>query len=1059
MLGSNNISQSILIENFRIYLLLQKEKNPKLYPEPYFSYYMDNIFTHDGFCNGEAHLWGSKILPTLNPARDPDTGEILDLKTHQMMIEKKKEFDEDLIKISLWDRTSKSLTKELAEIFERRLNDLMAYFNPHVFLSEGVDESVAPINQSSLPEISRLLSDNPLDLEFRAPLLITREEIVDFLSPYLPQGVYIGIGSNKHMTGCVRDNDGYIMFDPNNPKGEIRASNIQELSYNVENFLGKGNPYIEVYISHYSPSGKPVFYKTMEAADKAKIELLEKIYQARKKKNQAASSSIQSKLGATQLYMACDLGDLKAVEWCLNKIKLEAEAQAKAEGKENDQELISNYVKKLINLGFSSTPRLDSLSGAVRRGHYKIVKLLLNNGAEIFPKGTNDIFHTAIIDKRRLVVKTLIEYAKTQPSNPLEDSPLKKLLGTRAWGGDLPLTQAVRTENIELVEDLLRAGAAEFRPEEAVYVAVRKGNLPMVRKLLSYMDIPTDSHNLIRNAINNQDQRMVRLLYERGASIEGMKAELIQFCMEQQDEELLQSIAGNTKKSIQFSKDLSDAVSKKDLPLLRKILSQRDINSFINKNEENILIFTLTTCPNKEVIAELLKHKELDFTQVDSEGRNALTIALEKGLDKEIIKNLLDTGKFNLSIAVDKDGRNSLMIAMLYNINAVELLLLRNDLDLTYTDKNQQDALMFALNNQLRKDTIKLLLKKMGWDFAHVDNRGCNALTIAFEADSDIEVIESLLATGKFDLSKMIDADGRNPLMVALIKRNSELIKALLSRNDLDLSQTDNTQRNALMFALTIKAPVDIIQLLLVKDWDFAQVDKYGCSALMIALKKRVAKKIILTVLEKQNLNLNQVDRQGNNALMIALDMMVDEDIIKVMLNKKGWDFTKLDEEQRENLLTQAADYGSPDLIELVKRKIEKPKQVKNPQILSAYHFDKSIEGSIAEREARIDYVAQWHELKSMIEEANAHMLNPSSPIADWDENSRSLITVLKQRTDELRVTEDPKVAFDNLNILWEEIRVYKDEPEIHHWLRKIVKTMDSYQLGDEEAPRSPGPP
>lgn len=929
MINSNfDVNQTKLIRKFKSYIELQKKRDPTRYPEPFYSQYMKKIFTHEGFCNGESHLWGNKILPAIHPPRNPETGEILDPTTHQTMIKKKKEFDLDMIKISEWDETLGGLNKELAEIFERRLNDIIAYFDPKIYLSEGIDEGVAAITQESLPEVSRLLSDNPLDLEFNVPLLITEKEIETFLPAYLPEGVFIRIASPRHATGCVKNNDEYIMFDPNNSKGEIIARNMQNVATNIENFLGQGNPYMELFISHFSPLGEPMHYQTKEQADKAKIELLENLYQARKKSDAQYSINIQTQNAYTQLGMACNQGDSVAVQWCLNKINLEAQAQAKELGKENDQKFISRKIKEAVNLG------RKPLMLAAYSGNIKIIEILLNHGAELFPEGENFVFIGAIRGKKRAVVKMLLEYAKVQQPQR-KDSPLKRLLGT-PHEGKVPLIWAVDSDDVDLADDLIKAGAdvnAGNYPETALGIAVSNGNLSMARKLIFHganinfqeglSENPLNS--LLSKAIDNQDIRMVRLLYENGAKIEGIENKLIDFCIDQNDLEMLRAMMGSSENEILiqfYDRFLSNAIKKNNLPLLTKLLSldNININQFRDKRE-NVLAFALKNFANKNIIEVLLARKEIDLTQVDADDQNILMIALYKRVDKKIIQLLLKREGWNWT-QVDNDEMNVLMRALKYgDSEIIKLLLERKEWDWTQVDRYGRNALMIAIEEELDIEIIEAILAKKGLNVNQISRHSTenqNALMVAILYHNK-EAIKRLLSREDLDLTHVND-NGKNALMHALKYGGSEIVQLLLKRDDWDWTQVDNDGMNVLMRALKYEDSKSVKLLLEKDDWDWTQVDDDGNNVLTLAINHNADKEIVLALLDKKGLNITHTNKQKQNALLLALEKKLNKEIVLSLLKKEGWDWNQVNKDGR-NALMIAIELGDIEIIEALLEK------------------------------------------------------------------------------------------------------------------------------------------
>ncbi|XP_015441786.1 2-5A-dependent ribonuclease isoform X2 [Pteropus alecto] len=127
--------------------------------------------------------------------------------------------------------------------------------------------------------------------------------------------------------------------------------------------------------------------------------------------------------------------------------------------------------------------------------------------------------------------------------------------------------------------------------------------------------------------------------------------------------------------------------------------------------------------------------------------------------------------------------------------------------------KGGATALMDAAKNG-HVEVLKILLDEMGADVKACDNMGRNALIHAFQNSikETMEAIVRLLLDHGVDVN-VRGEKGKTPLILAVEKRNSDLVKMLLEQEHIEVNETDREGKTALLLAVELRLK-EIVQLL-----------------------------------------------------------------------------------------------------------------------------------------------------------------------------------------------------------------------------------------------------
>ena len=202
------------------------------------------------------------------------------------------------------------------------------------------------------------------------------------------------------------------------------------------------------------------------------------------------------------------------------------------------------------------------------------------------------------------------------------------------------------------------------------------------------------------------------------------------------------------------------------------------------------------------MMRKLIEEENVDPNAKNAEeGSNCIHIAAAQR-DATTLRFFLSlTTKINLN-AQDKYGETPLIIATISGWEeVVQILLAQPSLDVNMTDKDGRTALMLAcLYGQ--KTILSMLL---GHEHIQVNKaefvEGETALIMAVnEPDRDPELVRLLLTRDDINVNAQ-DKDKCTALMYSCTYGNLEIVRILLEHRDIDVNLTDFKNKNALVCA------------------------------------------------------------------------------------------------------------------------------------------------------------------------------------------------------------------------------------------------------------------
>ncbi|KAL9096742.1 MAG: hypothetical protein Q9165_001230 [Trypethelium subeluteriae] len=241
------------------------------------------------------------------------------------------------------------------------------------------------------------------------------------------------------------------------------------------------------------------------------------------------------------------------------------------------------------------------------------------------------------------------------------------------------------------------------------------------------------------------------------------------------------------------------------------------------------------------VTKERTKKREVWVNLPDINGRTPLHLACQAG-STSIVQNLLAHGAKKSSNFVDKNQRNPLHLALMYDHDQGMIrTLLENGAkeSINFVDKNQRTPLHLAIRYDYDQEIVGTLLENGAEKSINfVDKNQRTPLHLACTQGYDQKVIRTLLDSGAEKSMTMLDKDQRTPLHLATAYKRNSAVEILLEYGAKDsMNLLDKDRRTALHFA-AINGDTRAIQKFLENgaEGSLHSVDNDGRTALLWAI-------------------------------------------------------------------------------------------------------------------------------------------------------------------------------------------------------------------------------
>ncbi|XP_064647015.1 serine/threonine-protein phosphatase 6 regulatory ankyrin repeat subunit B-like, partial [Lineus longissimus] len=585
------------------------------------------------------------------------------------------------------------------------------------------------------------------------------------------------------------------------------------------------------------------------------------------------------KKGSSPLSYAVQRGDYGVV-------RLLIENKADVNAIDNKGRSPLSYAARGGNADVNATDKAgrSPLSYAVRRGDYGVVRLLIENKADVNAidnkddDGSSPLSYAAEegnIDVVRLLIENKADVHATDNK------------------GRSPLSYAAEEGNIDvvrlLIENKADVNATDNEGSSPLSHAVQGGNIDVVRLLIeNKADVhatDNEGRSPLSHAVQGGNIDVVRLLIENKADVHA---------------------TDNKGRS-----PLSYAAGRGNIDVVRLLIENKaDVHATDNKGRSPLLYAAMRG--HIDVVRLFIENKA-DVNATDNEGRSPLSYVAEGG-NIDVVRLLIEN-KAGVN-ATDNEGRSPLSYAAGRGYIDVVRLLIKNKADVNATDNEGRSPLSYAAGRGYI-DVVRLLIENKA-DVDATDNEGRSPLSYAVQR-GNIDVVR-LLIENKADVNAK-DSGGLK--LLSLATQNKEIFDELI-RCGTEIDVSDQRGLSNLHIGL---ASVSESLLYVLEDTDDSHdtheprqkkektvnaPGSYDRTMLHVAATLGLTKHMSV-LLRYRGINVNACDIFSMTCLHYAT-IIGNEDIIRNLLKA---DFGALDTAER-SVLHIAAIYGHCKSIETI---------------------------------------------------------------------------------------------------------------------------------------------
>ena len=551
---------------------------------------------------------------------------------------------------------------------------------------------------------------------------------------------------------------------------------------------------------------------------------------------------------------AAESGNKEALLYLLNKMVIFL--------KDNSEINFENPLMRLSTIGLTIENILesalnDALSSAAENGHTDIVRILINEGAELNIRDK--------LDNTPLIKAAIGGY----------DNTIRELINEGAEvnvenvSGITPLTYAAIGGHDETLKTLIEKGAEVNRENNqgatSIIHAAKYGQTGAIQILI---DKGADVKNIadkrgntpLMAATQNEHIDAISLLVNAGAG------------MNRADNQ------GNTALMIAIIEGKEDVA--KSLLEYGKI----ELDS-TNKEGKNTLMLAIQN--KMDHVSLLLIKRGIDVSKTDEDNNTALLLAILNDR-MDIAEILLKTPDANIN-AINKEGKTALIATAEKNdLDFVKLLLQSPHMDLDAY--RQLESILWKSEVGGDESIIELILELRPDVDAKKDKWPSVALISAVEKGVSIDIIERLLTIPGIDVDIRNYLE-RTPLMIAAGQGMHEIVASLLDK-DADLNREDRFGNTPLISALLGAKKKD--------------------------MPDQNLQKTVELLVNQEGTKVNASNTYGMNALTLATEELEDMSIVKILLEHPDIEIDENNNEFKKTPLMKAATGAHYELIALL---------------------------------------------------------------------------------------------------------------------------------------------
>ena len=491
--------------------------------------------------------------------------------------------------------------------------------------------------------------------------------------------------------------------------------------------------------------------------------------------------------------------------------------------KEKNLELLLG--KNVININKQNSKSMTALMLAAKYGYIKIVKLLLNNGADPF-----------IINKLDESSALTIAYDNNYFDIVFE------LLKVKDSYGNTPLMRAAKDKSLGLFHKIVKMFSnTKLLPYKQKYF--NELNKQKRNALMIFLS-DRNSYKPTFSSIFKFTLKYIDIIDINAQDEYGNTA--LMYAVENDDEIIVENLTAVYEGKINFNLKNKDGYTAIMLAFKNRFFNillylKSEGASFPNKNTNNKMFLEEINVKDKFgctlLIAAIKQHMLKFAIYLITEGKANIDLTDNFGMtalhhvsendELDVVKLLCDKGAD--VDAVDKVGRTALILAINRDfLDIADYLITQGNANMNLTDNYGNTALHYA--SEKRDTNALVLLCDKGANIDAKDKKGQTPLMLAFK-NVEMKIVRILLEKGAN--INAVDKEDRTVLMLETIRSDKYSVEFLL-KNGANINAVDKEGRTALMLA-TIKSDRQIVRLLLEKGANINAVNKEGKTALMLA--------------------------------------------------------------------------------------------------------------------------------------------------------------------------------------------------------------------------------
>jgi ankyrin repeat protein len=294
----------------------------------------------------------------------------------------------------------------------------------------------------------------------------------------------------------------------------------------------------------------------------------------------------------------------------------------------------------------------------------------------------------------------------------------------------------IESRNQVVLETLLRRGADVAATNEvgktALQLALEHGNKEAARVLLTRgatVGAMDNANKLLRRIVESNDEALVKLLLEQGATTNKARQTVLQLAIESEKVEIVVMLLKERAKVVKTNEVgktiLRLALKKQSLELVRLLLEKGQEIEVEDELGKSIL--ELAMRKRNLALVKLILEKGRSAGRTGEVENAMLSLAVEIG-DAAQVELLLNSG-IKPTAKTSAGGQTALYIALKSRNESLVALLLRHGADVVAADGLGKTALHWAAT--FGGEAIALMLLNRGADIKAIDNEGMTPVQIA----------------------------------------------------------------------------------------------------------------------------------------------------------------------------------------------------------------------------------------------------------------------------------------------------------------------------------------